>query len=110
MITLGSELKVGGTNLLRIANRFNDFSSFEDYLSANKLVIAIIETLLAGKLLSLFIMLTSCKTAPVLTNSTSNSYEFLARFPKAAAAFDRVFSSESLSNDTRAVMDYFNCE
>jgi len=38
--------------------------------------------------------------APVFKNYLSNIAEFLAKFPRAAAAFDRVFYSESFSKLT----------
>lgn len=59
LMRLGSAVKVGGTYLLKIVDRFKDLRSLEDYFSPNKLVIAIIETLLAERLLSFMIMLTN---------------------------------------------------
>jgi len=59
-------------------------------------MIAITHTFLHDMLFSFITKFINWKLAPVFTKSLSKNVEFLAKFPKAAAAFDLVFSYESL--------------
>jgi hypothetical protein len=56
---LGSAVKLGGTYLFRTLAIFKDLNNLDDYFNPNKLIMAIIETRLADKLLSLMSILTS---------------------------------------------------
>ena len=87
--------------------KFN--KAFLDSGSSSRLIIAIIDTFLADELLSWLTMLINCKFAPAAINSLSKALEFLAKFPRAAAAFERVFYSLSFSNATNIGIAGFKC-
>jgi hypothetical protein len=67
------------------------YNILRDYGNDNKFIIAITQTFLHDTLFSFITKFINWKLAPLFTKSLSKIFEFLAKLPNAAAAFDLVF-------------------
>lgn len=92
---LVSPLYAGGMYFFRILSIFWLYNIFLDSGKDNKFIIAMTQTFLQETLFSFRTKFINWKLTPCFTKSLSKIWEFRAKFPKAAAAFDLVFYSES---------------